>query len=70
MLKTLLTDWTIIIPVKSCSEFALSVSNGPATGFTRNDVKQWLGKKNHQKPNDLIDVACEPSAYYLRSFIS
>ncbi len=67
-LKTILTDWTIIITSISCSEFALS--NWPATGFTRNGVKQWLEDKNHQKPDDLIDGACEPLAYYLSSSIS
>ena len=67
-LKTILTDWTIIIPSNSCSEFALS--NWPATGLTRNGVKQWLEEKNHQKPDDLIDGACEPLAYYLSSSIS
>jgi hypothetical protein len=66
-LKTILTDWTIIIPSNSCSEFALS--NWPATGLTRNVVKQWLEEKNHQKPDDLIDGACEPLAYYLSSTI-
>ena len=67
-LKTILTDWTIIIPSNSCSELALS--NWPATGLTRNGVKQWLEDKNHQKPDDLIDGACEPLAYYLSSSIS
>ena len=67
-LKTILTDWTIIIPSNSCSEFALS--NWPATVLTRNGVKQWLEDKNHQKPDDLIDGACEPLAYYLSSSIS
>ena len=67
-LNTILTDWTIIIPSNSCSEFALS--NWPATGLTRNGVKQWLEDKNHQKPDDLIDGACEPLAYYLSSSIS
>jgi hypothetical protein len=33
-LQAILTDWTIIIPNSSRSEFALS--NWPATGFTRN----------------------------------
>jgi hypothetical protein len=66
-LKSILTDWTIIISSNSCSEFALS--NWPATGFTRNGVKQWLEEKNHQKPDDLIDGACEPLAYYLSSSI-
>jgi hypothetical protein len=63
-------DWlkTILIPGSSCSEFALS--NWPATGFTRNGVKQWLEEKNHQKPDDLIDGACEPLAYHLSSSIS
>ncbi len=51
-LQKILTDWTIIIPGSSCSEFALS--NWPATGLTRNGVKQWLEEKNHQKPDDLI----------------
>ena len=67
-LKTILTDWTIIIPGSSCSEFALS--NWPATGFNRNGVKQWLDEKNHQNPDDLIDGAFEPLAYYLSSSIS
>jgi hypothetical protein len=67
-LKTILTDWTIIIPGGSCSEFVLS--NWPATGFTRNGVNQWLEDKNHQKPDDLIDGACEPLAYYLSLSIS
>ena len=67
-LQKILTDWTIIIPGSSCSEFALS--NWPATGLTRNGVKQWLEEKNHQKPDDLIDGACEPLAYYLSSSIS
>ena len=48
LLKIILTDWTIIIPGSSCSEFALS--NWPATGFTRNGVKQWwLEKKESSK---------------------
>ena len=67
-LKSILPNWTIIIPGSSCSEFALS--NWPANGFTRNGVKQWLEEKNHQKPDDLIDGACEPLAYYLSSSIS
>ena len=67
-LQTILTDWTIIIPGSSCSEFALS--NWPATGLTRNGVKQWLEEKNHQKSDDLIDGACGLLAYYLSSSIS
>jgi hypothetical protein len=63
-LETILTDWTIIIPSNSCSEFVLS--DWPATGLIRNGVKQWLEDKNHQKP-DLIDGACEPIANYLIS---
>ena len=59
----MLTDWTIIIPGSSFSEFALS--NWPATGLTRNGVKQCVEEKNHQKPDDFIDVACEHLAYYL-----
>jgi hypothetical protein len=50
-LKTILTDWTIIIPGSSCSEFAFI--NWSATEFTRNGVKQWLEEKNHQKSDDL-----------------
>ena len=57
-LQTILTDWTIIKPGASCSTFALS--DWPAIGITRNVVKQWLEEKNHQKPDDLIDGACEP----------
>ena len=46
-LKTVLTDWTIINPGNSCSEYALS--NWPAVGFTRNGVKQWLEEKTSLK---------------------
>jgi hypothetical protein len=67
-LQKILTDWTIIIPGASCSTFALS--DWPAIGITRNVVKQWLEEKNHHKPDDLIDGACEPLAYYLSSSIS
>ncbi len=42
----------------------------PATEFSQNGVKQWLEEKYHQKPDDLIDGACEPLAYYLSSSIS
>jgi hypothetical protein len=66
--KTILNDWTIIIPGASCSTFALS--DWPAIGITRNKVKRWLEEKNHHKPDDLIDGACEPLAYYLSSSIS
>jgi hypothetical protein len=45
-IKSVLTDWTIITPGNSCSEYALS--NWPLTGFTRNGVKQWLEGKNHK----------------------
>jgi hypothetical protein len=64
----LLSDWTIIIPGASCSTFALS--DWPAIGITRNSVKNWLEEKDHHKPDDLIDGACEPLAYYLSSSIS
>ena len=67
-LKTIFNDWTIIIPGASCSTFALS--DWPAIGITRNSVKKWLEEKNHHKPDDLIDGACEPLAYYLSSSIS
>jgi hypothetical protein len=67
-LKKILTDWTIIIPSNSCSEFALS--NWPVTALTRNGLKHCLEDKNNQKPDDLIDGACEPLAYYLSSSIS
>jgi hypothetical protein len=68
-LQTTLSDWTIIIPGASCSTFALS--DWPAIGITRNIVKKkWLKEKNHHKPDDLIDGACEPLAYYLSSSIS
>jgi len=66
-LKTFLPDWTIVIPDSSCSAFALS--DWP-TGITRNCVKEWLQEMNHQTPDDLIDGACDPLAYYLSSSIS
>ena len=67
-LQTILSDWKIIIPGASCSTIALS--DWPAIGVTRNGVKKWLEEKNHHKPDDLIDGACEPLAYYLSSSIS
>ena len=65
--KTLLPDWTIVIPDKSCSVYALS--KWPKK-VTRKDVKAWLEEKQYENPNDLIDGACEPLAYYLSSSIS
>jgi hypothetical protein len=64
---TFLPDWTIVIPDSSCSAFALS--DWP-TGITRNCVKEWLQEMNHQTPDDLIDGACEPLAYYLSSSLT
>ena len=61
-------DWLQKILKFSCSTFALS--NWPAIGITRNVVKQWLEEKNHHCPDNLIDGACEPLAYYLSSSIS
>ena len=44
-LQTILTDWTIIIPGASFSTL-FALPNWPATGITRNGVKQWLEEKN------------------------
>ena len=65
---TIFNDWTIKILGASCLTFALS--DWPAIEITRNSVKQWLEEENHHKPDDLIDGACEPLAYYLSSSIS
>ena len=65
--KTLLPDWTIVIPDKSCSVHALS--KWPKK-VPRKDVKAWLEENKYENPNDLIDGACEPLAYYLSSLIS
>jgi len=65
-LKIILPDWTIVIPDSSCS----ALSDWPTAGITRNGVKEWLQEKNHTNPDDLIDGACEPLAYYLSSSIS
>ena len=65
-LQTILSDQTIIIPGTSCSTF-FALSNWPAIVITRNGVKQWLEEKNHRKPDDLIDGACETLAYYYLS---
>ena len=64
-LQAFLPDWTIIIPEKSCA-----LSDWPTSEITRNEVKQWLQEKNYPDPDDLIDGACEPLAYYLSSSIS
>ena len=65
-LKKILPDWTIIIPNSSCS----ALSDWPTEGIIRNGVKEWLEKENHPNPDDLIDGACDPLAYYLSSSIS
>jgi len=65
-LKEILPDWTIIIPNNSCS----ALSDWPTEGIIRNGVKKWLEENNHSKPEDLIDGACDPLAYYLSSSIS
>jgi hypothetical protein len=65
-LKKILPDWTIIIPNSSCS----ALSDWPTEGIIRNGVKEWLEEKNHPNPDDLIDGACDPLAYYLSSSIS
>jgi len=65
-LKKILPDWTIIIPNNSCS----ALSDWPTEGIIRNGVKKWLEENNHSKPEDLIDGACDPLAYYLSSSIS
>ena len=64
-LKEILPDWTIIIPNNSCS----ALSDWPTEGIIRNGVKEWLEEKNHPHPDDLIDGACDPLAYYLSSSI-
>ena len=64
-LQTFLPDWTIIIPEKSCA-----LSDWPTSEITRSEVKIWLEEKNYPDPDDLIDGACEPLAYYLSSSIS
>ena len=65
-LKKILPDWTIIIPNSSCS----ALSDWPTEGIIRTGVKEWLEEKNHPHPDDLINGACDPLAYYLSSSIS
>ena len=65
-LKKVLPDWTIVIPNNSCS----ALSDWPTEGIIRNGVKEWLEEMNHPNPDDLIDGACDPLAYYLSSSIS
>ena len=64
-LQSFLPDWTIVTPEKSCA-----LSDWPTSETTRNEVKIWLEEKNYPDPDDLIDGACEPLAYYLSSSIS
>ena len=63
LLKDAVERNIIILPGASCSTFALS-------NWPRNGVKQLLEEKNYHNPDDLIDGACEPLAYYLSSSIS
>ena len=64
-LQSFLPDWTIVTPEKSCA-----LSDWPTSETTRNEVKIWLEEKNYPDPDDLIDGACEPLAYYLSTSIS
>lgn len=63
-LQTFLPDWKILTSEKSCA-----LSEWPSE-ITRHEVKIWLEEKNYPDPDDLINGACEPLAYYLSSSIS
>jgi hypothetical protein len=68
-LKTFLPEWKIIIPDNKELEPLSALSDWPANGNCRNGVKQWLQENMHQTPDDLIDGACEPLAFWLSDYI-
>ena len=68
-LKTFLPEWNIIIPDNEGPEPLSVLSEWPANGNCRNGVKQWLQENMHQTPDDLIDGACEPLAFWLSAYI-
>jgi hypothetical protein len=68
-LKTFLPEWNIIIPDNEGPEPLSVLSEWPANGNCHNGVKQWLQENMHQTPDDLIDGACEPLAFWLSAYI-
>jgi hypothetical protein len=68
-LKTFLPEWNIIIPDNEVPEPLSVLSEWPANGNCHNGVKQWLQENMHQTPDDLIDGACEPLAFWLSAYI-
>ena len=62
-LKIILPSWEIHIPQNGVS----ALSEWPASGIARSSVRKWLEEQNYLEPDDLIDGACEPLAFYLSS---
>ena len=59
---------TMVLRIAPVSEGLCALSEWPASGDCRNGVKQWLEDQHLKDPDDLIDGACEPLAFYLSHY--
>ena len=71
-LQSILPGWNIVFPnVENSTELVgqCALSEWPTEGDYRNGVKKYLKHQNYKDPDDLIDGACEPLAFYLSNHI-
>ena len=72
-LQSILPGWNIVFPnvenVSTELEGPCALSEWPTEGDCRNGVKKYLEDQNYKDPDDLIDGACEPLAFYLSKYI-
>jgi hypothetical protein len=82
-LQSILPRWNIVFPnvekdsslTETQADFSTelegpcALSEWPTVGDCRNGVKKYLEDQNYNDPDDLIDGACEPLAFYLSNYI-
>jgi hypothetical protein len=59
---------TMVLQIAPVSEGLCALSEWPASGDCRDGVRQWLEDQHLEDPDDLIDGACEPLAFYLSHY--
>ena len=64
-IQSILPEWNILVPQQQ----SMALSEWPSTGDSRIEIINWLTENNYPNPEDLIDGACEPLAFYLSSRI-
>ena len=64
-IQSILPEWNILVPQQQ----SMALSEWPSTGDSRIEIINWLTENNYPNPEDLIDGACEPLAFYLSSQI-